>query len=69
MKWTKKKPTKPGFYWYQERGCFKNIMTQIFKDIHSKLICMIMGSRLGDLLKNIPDGKWAGPIPEPDSND
>lgn len=62
MKWTRAKPTAPGFYWFREEGG-RHEPVEI-KDDESVLF-------LGSDMPCPPDhwelegGEWAGPLPEP----
>lgn len=69
-KWTKKKPTKPGYYW------FRNITKDVF-NVDPTIIRLSL-RYVDDLEMEFPgsdvpvcldhyfeNGEWAGPIPEP----
>ncbi|HJR75371.1 MAG TPA: hypothetical protein VJ805_00290 [Nitrospiraceae bacterium] len=63
MKWIKKKPTAPGFYWYQSPGGQKRVV-EIRKDPTTRKLYVV---QTGALLDELPEDeyRWAGPIPEP----
>jgi hypothetical protein len=63
MKWIKKKPTAPGFYWYQPPGGQKRVV-EIRKDPTTRKLYVV---QTGALLDELPEDeyRWAGPIPEP----
>ena len=61
MKWTKDKPTVPGWYWYQHKSSVIRI---------GEVFIATRGRSKGKLLLEgfsmIGDYKWAGPIAEPE---
>jgi hypothetical protein len=63
MKWTYKKPTITGFYWFQSRGGRKRVV-EIHKDPSTRKLHV---THTGTVLEELPDEgyRWAGPIPEP----
>lgn len=64
LKWTTKKPTKPGWYWYRYSENHKPYICDVWLDVEKNLRC-IFG--VGYLVKETPF-EWAGPIPEPKEN-
>lgn len=66
LKWTKKKPTKPGWYWWK-RLCCEVEMVEIFEQIPSGIL---MHRELDEPVESVADAEpqclWAGPIPEPE---
>ena len=66
MKWTDKKPTKPGWYWvrYYE-GDIDVAKVYPCMDDESIWCCQFAGDNGVWLLTEMAES-WAGPIPEPD---
>lgn len=67
MKWTTDKPTDPGWYWFQHWYTGEPLIAWIDYPI------LLSGDGQPPLLKangkyieDISNGKWAGPIPEPE---
>jgi len=51
LKWTKEKPREPGWYWRLVEGGECPYIFHYFEGVN---------------VKSFTDGKWAGPIPEPE---
>lgn len=64
MKWTNNKPTKEGWYWYDPDGGFPEKRMIYFVD--NDLDLWIDHHDYEFFPISEFDGKWAGPIPEPD---
>jgi len=64
MKWTRRKPTKPGNYWFRvssgSKGAILNLKWMITKP---KKELWIANERVWVPMPKV--GQWAGPIPEP----
>lgn len=67
-KWTKEKPTVPGWYWYRYRES-KNYASPVILDNNLDYGLRIIRSVFPDLEGRRLDGlcgEWAGPLPEPE---
>ena len=61
FKWTKEKPTKPGWYWMRKK--YFNVFDTSIKKVRE------CGGELCIVNWAIPnEAEWAGPIPEPGEN-
>jgi hypothetical protein len=58
MKWTKEKPTKPGWYWKRRQYFTPEISVDYVRDYAGKLC--IMNWEIPD------DCEWAGPLKVPE---
>jgi hypothetical protein len=59
LQWTEKKPTEEGWYWIKRKnslGEFESPKIDYVRDYVGEM-CILNWP--------VPDGKWAGPIPEP----
>jgi hypothetical protein len=63
MKWTKRKPTKPGWYWCHRVGMELPYITALFQS--QKRIIDYAGRSPSNIFYRL--AKWAGPIPEPEA--
>lgn len=63
MKWTKDKPTKPGWYWMDFDG-FKEPTHLFLQDDTGRLIHWWDVNEYW--YADEQDARWAGPIPEPE---
>ena len=61
MRWRKKKPTKPGWYWWRHGGYGCRIVS-VYVDGRGRLCAS--GENLDFDLDN-ENGNWSGPIAEP----
>jgi len=59
MKWTKEKPTVPGWYWMFRKGDTISRIEYVRK--YGGMMC-ILNWEITD------KAKWAGPIPEPEED-
>ena len=59
MRWTIKKPTVEGWYWYGDPRCYKPDMVYVMQDNDGRWVMKGCYS-LDDL-----DGRWAGPMELP----
>jgi len=64
MKWTKEKPTEPG--WWNYRHTPKS-QREVFEVVNSRKGMKVFNSGGWVLIKffGLPESEWAGPIPEP----
>jgi hypothetical protein len=62
LNWTKKKPTKPGWYWYRGEGDGNtvNVLHYIDDDGEGPYLATSDDRALNDL-----NGEWAGPVEPP----
>lgn len=66
MKWTKEKPTKPGFYWHKSSPDFElNIAHVRPHHYFDELEFILTGWDGGCLVNPNLGDEWAGPIEEP----
>lgn len=71
LKWTKEKPTEPGWYWWRFE---KNIVPHMVYVVHESTMRPVQTDRMLILYPNSKKeldvetrgGEWAGPIPEPE---
>lgn len=61
MKWTKKSPTKMGYYWYRDKSCPTQIC-RAFRGHRGIHLDMAGGTYYTE---NCQGSEWYGPIPEP----
>ena len=61
LRWTKEKPTAPGWYWFRsgEQGFPRFIV--FIKGFSKRGLLLTSGNKRCYL-----EGEWAGPIPEPE---
>ena len=59
MTWSSENPSKPGWYWWRDKGMFPRIRL-IQKDRDSRLFTDT------NVYAKFEKGQWAGPIPEPE---
>ena len=65
LKWTKEKPKEYGYYWYRRNKNSPTRITQIVRSpFDTKILCVFFEG----FWEKIPDGLWAGPIPEPEGD-
>ncbi len=64
MKWTTERPKEKGWYWFDEKE--RNVGPQVVLVAQNGTHFSV--NRVDDFIGDINniDGKWAGPIPEPD---
>lgn len=63
MKWTKNKPTEPGWYWVEDRyGTDIVYIKQVDDEFY------IWCEENSDIYPLSEDAEWAGPIPEPEDD-
>jgi hypothetical protein len=70
MKWTKKRPDKPGWYWFKNKHNKGSIM-EIFLNEYSQLRASPGGIQSGigvGVQMFSGDASWAGPIEKPEEN-
>ena len=63
LKWTKDKPTAPGFYWIQNEQAVS--VVEVWRGPRGELVVLYPGDEVEKGFLEIPDVEWAGPIPEP----
>lgn len=63
LKWTKDKPTAPGFYWMRNEQAVS--VVEVWKGPRGELVVLYPGDEVEKGFLEIPDAEWAGPIPEP----
>lgn len=71
LKWTREKPTEPGWYWWRFE---KNIVPHMVYVVHESTMRPVQTDRMLILYPNSKKeldvetrgGEWAGPIPEPE---
>jgi hypothetical protein len=65
LKWTDKKPTKPGFYFWRYNSKCGHFVAEVIAVKDKSLALWFCGGDAGSgEVKEIP-GQWAGPIKEP----
>jgi hypothetical protein len=64
MRWTREKPTQPGWWWWRYEAGRKASVMHISEDhIHGMNVFTV--GTLVLFLQEVP-GEWAGPVPEPE---
>jgi hypothetical protein len=67
MKWTTKKPTKPGWYWWRLYDRTRGAAVEVIR-IHPDGIMFVNGGRYGEEHLAVWPGQWSdAPIPEPEA--
>lgn len=66
LSWTSKRPTVPGWYWYQRNPETEYRVVQVW---FSSLCAVpqLMASRLGEVVD--VEGRWSGPLEPPHAHD
>lgn len=66
MKWTTDKPTKPGWFWFDNLNDEHDPFPVEIYDHNNDGILYVVFDRYGTtgLLSNAPGARWAGPIEE-----
>lgn len=64
MKWTKEKPTEPGWYWWEEDPEYAPRCVRVLSDKRDGHSIVNMGTHFRRI-DEIP-GRFAGPIEEPE---
>lgn len=65
MKWTKEKPTKPGWYWFRSETEYGTCTTVLeIRNVQGGLV--VVETIAIYPLEEFREGEWAGPIPEPE---
>lgn len=61
MKWTKEKPTQPGWYWWRDK--YSSDIVHVTED--SGMLVVKLGFDIEDFIIDL-SGEWAGPICPPE---
>lgn len=65
MKWTREKPTQPGWYWWRApRKRPRVLLVSAYAFTKTRYQDGLGGDVY--LVENMVPGEWAGPIPEPE---
>lgn len=71
MKWTKEKPTKTGWYWYQNVGFKFSYPTIVQVSYYGTKLAIDWESTYNGhyeyQVDKLKDDFWCGPIPEPEA--
>ena len=68
MKWTRKRPIQPGWYWWREPEYNNNMpeMAKIVQSTDGLRVLWFTGALEDDELEQY-DGQWAGPLVPPEA--
>ena len=62
-KWTKDKPTEPGFCWVQNEQAIS--VVEVWRGPRGELVVLYPGDEVEKGFVEIPDVEWAGPLTAP----
>lgn len=61
QRWTREKPTEPGWYWWRDEGLYNGIKILQLSLVMSDLQVHEHGMLNGLLVRELP-GEWQGPL-------